>query len=126
MKKFLIILMIFTIVFAFNSVIINVSRISKFVVAAKPKTYSLVHGAGPISKMIVTSKPETLSATNISSISKPTKAFKAETPNITIDAIGMHKQRLQYATIKKINDLYSKMQQSPVVENSYTPDLCTE
>jgi sortase (surface protein transpeptidase) len=64
-------------------------------------------------------------AISINSTSKPANAAKPKTPSISIESIGMKKQKLQYATIKKIDNLYSKMQQTPIVENGYTPDLCT-
>ncbi len=57
---------------------------------------------------------------------KPAAEIKSNTPNITINSIEMKNQKLQYATIKKIDDLYSKMQQTPIVESNYAPDLCTK
>jgi sortase (surface protein transpeptidase) len=89
MKKFLFILMIFTVIFTFGSVAININSISKSAAAAKSKA--------------------------------PQK-----TPSISIESIGMNNQKIQYATIKKINDLYSKMRQTPIVESNYAPDLCTK
>jgi sortase (surface protein transpeptidase) len=64
-------------------------------------------------------------AISINSNSKSVNAAKLQTPSISIESIGMKNQKLQYATIKKIDNLYSKMQQTPIVENGYTPDLCT-
>lgn len=45
---------------------------------------------------------------------------------MTIKSIDMYNQPIQYATIKKLNDLYTKMRQTPIVENNYSPDLCTK
>lgn len=46
--------------------------------------------------------------------------------SITIQSIGMNKQELQYASIKRIDDLYTKMKQTAIVEDGYAPDLCTK
>jgi sortase (surface protein transpeptidase) len=89
MKKFLFILMIFTVIFTFSSVAININSTSKPAIAAKLKS-------------------------------------SQQTPSISIESIGMSNQKIQYATIKKIKDLYSKMRQTPIVESSYAPDLCTK
>ena len=89
MKKFLFILMIFTVIFTFSSVAININSFNKPVAAAKLQP-------------------------------------SQKTPSISIESIGMNNQKLQYATIKKINDLYSKMRQTPIVESNYALDLCTK
>jgi sortase (surface protein transpeptidase) len=67
-----------------------------------------------------------LATTNIDIDNKTAEAAKVKNPSITIPSIGMKNQKLQYATIKKIDNLYTKMRQTPIVESAYSPDLCTK
>lgn len=133
MKKYLYILTTFAIVLTLNS-LSSLFRIK----TSDTQNYLLNTKETPIIESDVPNKfltnypnfvqGSTLDDLNITQLKKKVtkKAEKINYPHITIQSIGMNKQELQYASIKRIDDLYSKMQQTAIIEDGYAPDLCTK
>ena len=146
MKKYLYFLLAFCTLLTLSSVS-NIFRSKPILAQAsvpKSKKASLTFNF----KTSVTIKPKSISSSSSSEITfssaeiptevkqKPLVIQKAKQiepkveavnyPSITIQSIGMNRQELQYATIKRIDDLYSKMKRTPIIEDNYSPDLCTK